>query len=319
MKIAFVGKGGSGKTTLASLTAAHLSHHGYPVLAIDADINQHMAGALGATEGEAEQLPSLSDHFDLVKDHLRGTNERIPSLDAMLKTTPPGRGSRLLRVDGPNPVYDTCVRTVGGVRLAATGHLGADDVGVACYHGKLGPAELMLSHMIDEAGEYVIVDMTAGADTVASGLFARFDLVVLACEPTQRSLGVFHQISPHLADFGVPLVVVGNKVQDDADLAFLREQLGDSLLTHLSASAHVRASERGDHRPIAELEPANQDALETIRKAADEVPRDRAAYQSRIVELHLRNAAAWGNERAGRDLSDQVDPDYVPTGSLSPT
>jgi len=53
MKIAFVGKGGSGKTTLASLLARHLAEAGLPVLAIDADINQHLGVALGLDEAAA--------------------------------------------------------------------------------------------------------------------------------------------------------------------------------------------------------------------------------------------------------------------------
>ncbi|MFD1050003.1 ATP-binding protein, partial [Kibdelosporangium lantanae] len=41
MKIAFVGKGGSGKTTLASLFLRHLAAARRPVLALDADVDLH--------------------------------------------------------------------------------------------------------------------------------------------------------------------------------------------------------------------------------------------------------------------------------------
>ncbi len=98
MKIAFVGKGGSGKTTLSSLFAGHLVASGSPVLAIDADINQHLATALGATQAQAAQLPALGAHLPLIKEYLRGSNPRISSAAAMVKTTPPGTGSRLLQV-----------------------------------------------------------------------------------------------------------------------------------------------------------------------------------------------------------------------------
>ncbi|MGW0901344.1 nucleotide-binding protein, partial [Streptomyces goshikiensis] len=42
MKIAFVGKGGSGKTTLSSLFIRHLAANEAAVVAVDADINQHL-------------------------------------------------------------------------------------------------------------------------------------------------------------------------------------------------------------------------------------------------------------------------------------
>ncbi len=53
MKIAFAGKGGSGKTTLSSLFVRHLAGQGLPVVAVDADINQHLAGQerMGAAPG----------------------------------------------------------------------------------------------------------------------------------------------------------------------------------------------------------------------------------------------------------------------------
>jgi CO dehydrogenase maturation factor len=51
MKIAFAGKGGSGKTTLSALFTRHLAALGFPVMAIDADISQHLAEALGVTAG----------------------------------------------------------------------------------------------------------------------------------------------------------------------------------------------------------------------------------------------------------------------------
>jgi CO dehydrogenase maturation factor len=40
-------------------------------------------------------LPSLGDHLPEIKEDLRGSNPRIRSAEAMVKTTPPGRGSRL--------------------------------------------------------------------------------------------------------------------------------------------------------------------------------------------------------------------------------
>jgi CO dehydrogenase maturation factor len=311
VRIAFVGKGGSGKTTLASLMAAHLAASGRPVLAIDADINQHLAEALGASEAEARALPALGDHLHLIKDYLRGANPLIESADVMIKTTPPGAGSRLLTITEANPIYDACVREVNGIRLAVTGPFSDDDIGVSCYHGKVGATELVLGHMVDGPGEYVVVDMTAGADSFASGLFTRFDVVAVVCEPTLRSVGVFHQVAGHAAEFGIKLLAVGNKVQDDDDLAFLESQIGEALLTTFGRSDHVRAAERGDIRPVDQLEPANRSALEIIQARLDATAKDWVAYQRQAVEFHLRNAVSWGNERTGVDLALQVDPSFA--------
>lgn len=75
----------------------------------------------------------------------RGVNPRIVSAAVMVKTTPPGAGSRLLRVVERNPICDACVREVGAARLAVTGPFAEDDLGVACYHSKVGAVELLLT------------------------------------------------------------------------------------------------------------------------------------------------------------------------------
>ncbi|MFI2651122.1 ATP-binding protein [Micromonospora fulviviridis] len=305
-----MGKGGSGKTTLAALFARHLAGQCLPVLAVDADINQHLAVALGGDADAPPPIKPLAEHLPAIKGYLRGVNPRIASADRMVKTTPPGRGSRLMRVIEDNPIYAACVRQVGGVRLAVTGEFAAEDLGVACYHSKVGAVELLLNHMLDGPGEYVVVDMTAGADSFASGLFTRFDRTVLVCEPTVRSVGVYRQYAGYARDYGVALSVVGNKVEDATDVEFLREHVGDALLTWFSRSGYVRRAERGAIGALADLESANQAALAQLVEAVDGTPQDWAAFTRWAHEFHRRNAAAWANERAGTDLTDQIDPEF---------
>jgi CO dehydrogenase maturation factor len=317
VRIAFVGKGGSGKTTLAALFTRYLAELNRPVLAIDADINQHLASALGLS-GQPAPRPLGAD-LSWLKDHLRGTNPRIPSADAMIKTTPPGRGSRLLRLTGDDAVLSRYAVPVGsgsaqvaGARLMVTGEFDPEDIGVSCYHAKTGAVELYLNHLMDGPGEYMVVDMTAGADAFASGLFTRFDLTVLVSEPTQRGIGVYRQYLTNAAGHRVALRVVGNKVTDQADADYLDEQVGPALLAILGHSSWVRAAERGTPKPLDTLEPENRAALAAILTELDTTERDWAAYHRDTLEFHLRNARAWANQALGRNLSTQIDPDFAP-------
>lgn len=323
MKIAFVGKGGSGKTTLSSLFVRHLAAARVPVVAVDADINQHLGPALGLDEDEAAALPALGAHLPQIKEYLRGANPLIASAAAMIKTTPPGRGSRLLRLDEDNPVYAACARTVpldadAQVRLMVTGPFNESDLGVACYHSKVGAVELCLNHLVDGRGEYLVVDMTAGSDSFASGMFTRFDMTFLIAEPTRKGVAVYRQYKQYASDFGVGLAVVGNKVQGPDDVEFLRAEVGDDLLTTVGHSAWVRAMEKGRPPAFAALEEPNRRALRTLHEHADRSyeARDWERYTRQMAHFHEKNARSWGNERTGADLVAQIDPGFVLSEAL---
>jgi len=311
MKLAFVGKGGSGKTTMASLFARRAAALGHPVMAVDADINQHLAAALGLDAEAAAMGPVLGEHLGDIKEYLRGTNPLIPSADLMLKTTPPGPGSRLLTVRESNPVLDALFTEHAGIRFAATGGFVDDDLGVACYHSKVGAVELLLNHLIDGPEEFVVVDMVAGAEAFASGMFTRFDHTFLVCEPTLRSVGVYKQYVGYAEDYDVRIAVIGNKIDDEDDVAFLREHVGDALIGGCTRSKYVKAAERGSVGPVEALEPENLDVIDAARERAVNGGKDWAKFTRQAHEFHRKAAQAWGNDRAGVDLADQIVPGYV--------
>jgi CO dehydrogenase maturation factor len=137
-------------------------------------------------------------------------------------------------------------------------------------------------------------------------------MVVLVCEPTRRGVRVYQQFRQHMNGHQVRLRVVGNKVTDHADAAFLRSELGDALLGHVVHSSWVRAAERGDPPPFGALEPPIRATLTTLYDELAATERDWAAYHRDTVRFHLRNAHAWANRSVGADLAEQVDPDFVP-------
>lgn len=310
MKIAFVGKGGSGKTILSALFSRYLSLQHVPVIAIDADINQHLGIALGLTEQAATNVPAMGLEIERIKEYLRGTNPRISAHTPMIKTTPPGTGSRLLQVTEDNLIFTYFTREVDGIRLLATGPFSEADLGLHCYHSKVGAVELLLNHLLDSKGEYVVVDMTAGADSFASGLFTRFDLTFVVVEPTQKALSVYQQYKTYAQGYDVKLQVIGNKVESEDDLAFLRDQIGDDLLTWIEHSSFVRQQEKGRYLPLHQLEAFNLHTLEMMKMAVDGCEKDWERFYGQAVEFHKKNALGWANASVGADLTEQIDPEY---------
>ncbi|MGI9486173.1 MAG: AAA family ATPase [Geminicoccaceae bacterium] len=310
MKVAFVGKGGSGKTTLAALFSRYAAEQGRRVLAIDADINQHLATAIGMMPEEAASLPPMGLEIDRIKEHLRGENPRITSASTMIKTTPPGRGSRLLTIGGSNPVFDHFIKRKGDIELMAVGPFDEGDIGTRCYHSKTGSVELLLNHLIDDERSCVVVDMTAGADAFASGLFTRFDLTVLVVEPTLRSLGVYDQYRSYARDHDVTIRVMANKLDDPDDRNFVRDRVGKDLIDGLSRSPFIKAMEKGRALPLRDLESANRAAIEALLLTVGRQRKDWDRNHRDAVHFHRRNAASWANEAIGTDLTHQIDPDF---------
>ncbi|MDE0243418.1 MAG: AAA family ATPase [Candidatus Kaiserbacteria bacterium] len=310
MKVAFVGKGGSGKTTLVSTTARHLSDQQRPVLVIDADINQHLGQSLGLSEEEALRIPALGSEVSRIKEYLIGNTKHISDVSAMIKTTPPSTGSRLLTITENNPLYDHFVRDVDGIRLMVVGLFSEEDLGVKCYHAKTGSVELILNHLIDKENEYVLVDMTAGVDAFASGLFTRFDVTFLVVEPTIKSVQVYEQYKRYAEQYDICIRVIGNKIEDESDTAFLRKHVGDDLVAVFSHSPFIRAMEKGAMCPISEIEPENAAALDQIVAEIDRQEKDWDQYHEQAVAFHRKNATSWANAATGTDVTAQIDPSF---------
>jgi len=307
MRIAFVGKGGSGKTTMSSLFIRYVQKQGGQVVAIDADINQHLAQALG---GEDIKFPALGNEMQRIKEYVRGSNPRISSADVMLKTTPPGQGSRLFRLNESNAIFDYFVRNVNGVRMMATGPFVDEDMGVACYHSKTGSVELILNHLIDQPDEYVVVDMTAGADAFASGLFTRFDLTVIVVEPTRKSLAVYEQYRSYADPYQMPIVAIGNKIQDSSDKEYLQEKIGGALIGFFEYSKFVRTEEQGKLLDISTMEPKNLALLKVLKEKIDTLERNWQRSLELAQIFHRRNAENWANALLNIDATTQIDPHF---------
>ncbi len=64
MKIAVVGKGGSGKTTTSGVLARTLARQGHSVVALDCDTNPNLGISLGVGDDETERLATMRQTLD---------------------------------------------------------------------------------------------------------------------------------------------------------------------------------------------------------------------------------------------------------------
>ena len=102
MKLAVVGKGGSGKTTTSSVVARTLARQGLAVVALDCDSNPNLGISLGVGDEETERLVSMRESLD------EGDEEHTPTWDGLLQRYgsdgPDGvRLAVVSRIENPEP------------------------------------------------------------------------------------------------------------------------------------------------------------------------------------------------------------------------
>lgn len=307
MKIAFTGKGGSGKSTLAALFVGYLRTAGHRVLAMDADVNVHLAPLLGVTATPATAL-SHPDNATAVRRHLLGSNPLIGGAHRFVSTTPPGPGSALVTLDATDPVLTAHATALDErTHVMHVGTYESENIGSGCYHGHLAILENLLSHLSLSTGDWVVCDMVAGTDAFANSLHAQFDLIVVVVEPTPESVTVarrYQQLATaaNVADL---VVFVGNKVVDDIDREYLRHELGTATLATLPMQAGLRRARQAGTCP----DPSDLDGTSPLSLIADRarrVPAERRA--SLMRKLHLKVADKQWVRSAHGDITGQLGP-----------
>jgi CO dehydrogenase maturation factor len=102
MRIAVVGKGGSGKTTTSAVVARALARGGSPVVALDCDTNPNLGISLGLGDDETERLVTMREAID------EGEGEHAPTWEDIVSRfgadAPDGvRVAVVSRIDEPEP------------------------------------------------------------------------------------------------------------------------------------------------------------------------------------------------------------------------
>lgn len=219
MKIAFVGKGGSGKSTMATALVRRLRARGVRVLAIDADHNMDLSYNLGA-----EPLLFLGADPDQIKEYAGSARDGTYA-DALRVGKEKNVIFTLFPVD--KFTASVSIEIEDGLRLMTAGpHTERVRSGEACSHSLAAPLKVYLPLLQLKPDEAIVIDERAGTDPVATGILSGVDLAVIVQEPTINSRRVARQIEHELKLARVPHLVVGNKNEGvEKDMARAAEKI----------------------------------------------------------------------------------------------
>jgi CO dehydrogenase maturation factor len=230
VKLAIAGKGGVGKTTLASLLAGVYSSEGRSVIAIDADPDANLAAALGIPKEEASRITPIAQMKDLIEQR---TGVKVGSFGSFVKLNP--------RVDD---IPERFSARRGNIRLMLLGTVKGGGAGCICPESAL--LRSLMSHLLLERSEVVIMDMEAGLEHLARGTSAGVDAFIIVVEPGMRSVQTAESIQSLATDLGISrCFAVGCKTASDADRLFITENLPDiELLGFINYNPKIVESDR---------------------------------------------------------------------------
>jgi CO dehydrogenase maturation factor len=210
MKLAVSGKGGVGKTTFAALLIRTLNQQGKRVLAIDADPDANLAGALGITDGD--KITPISEMKDLVQERTGAVPGSIGgyfSLNPKVDDLPERLSARL-----------------ENIKLMRLGGVPKGGAGCICPESSLLKA--LVRHVVIQRDEYVVMDMEAGIEHLGRATAKAVDRLIVVVEPGRRSIDTAGHIRQLASEIQLNNVaVVGNKIRGAKDEDFIKTHLSD--------------------------------------------------------------------------------------------
>ena len=246
MKVAITGKGGVGKTTFAACLARLYADEGRKVLCADVDPDANLGLALGFSEEDLAKITPITEMKALIQERTEADQfERYFKINPKVDDLP-----------------DMLAQEINGVKLLLMG----------CVCPEHVILKRLLSHMIVQRDEVVIMDMEAGLEHLSRGTTDMVDRFIVVVEPGARSIQTYHSVQRLAADLGVSKVsVVANKVRDEYDEAFIREQVPEEDL--LGIIHYSGAVSDADRRCASPYDIAT-DTVEEIRAIKNKIDTD---------------------------------------------
>lgn len=253
MKIAVTGKGGVGKTTFSAILARLYAEEGRSVLAVDADPDANLGLALGFTESQLKEIVPISQMKKLVAERTGSSEENFGKF---FKINP--------KVDDIPEQY---AKKANGIKLLTLGTVETGGSGCVCPEHVL--LKRLISHLVLQSRDVVIMDMEAGIEHLGRGTADSVDQFIVVIEPGARSIQTYEKVKQLAQDLGVKNVrVVANKVRNEDDENFIKEYIKDDLLGFIHYNKEVIDADRQGKSPF-DFSAAAIDEIKVIKEKID--------------------------------------------------
>ncbi|HVM02870.1 MAG TPA: cellulose synthase operon protein YhjQ/BcsQ [Acidimicrobiales bacterium] len=251
MRIAFVGKGGVGKSAIAGTFARALARRGEPVLAIDSDPLPGLAFSLGLELSDAP-LPD-----EAIEERAEGED---------------GHRWRLARgLSAAEAVERYAAVAPDGVRFLQFGKHRGDTR--ALFRSQFAFRQILRE--LPEDRWKVVGDLPGGTRQAFSGWgdYARTVLVVV--EPSAKSLLTARRLSRLALDRDHPrrIVAVANKVREDGDVDLISRRTGLDVVGAIPWDEALAEAEQKMAAPI-DMAPDSA-AVQAVESLVDQMSEER--------------------------------------------
>jgi CO dehydrogenase maturation factor len=252
LKIAVSGKGGVGKSTVASIIALMKAGAGERVLALDADPDANLASSLGITHREQRRIVTISQQIDLIEER---TGAKVGQYGQVFRLNP-----------DVSDVANLYAYKHRGVSLIVLGAVKSGGGGCACPENTFVRA--LVTDLVLFKGDTLIMDMEAGIEHLGRATSQGVGAMLVVVEPGQRSVDCALLVERMSKEIRIKKVVfAANKVTGDDDRDFIRNALPNrDILAFLPYTSDLKNADRDGAAPYDFLDDETRGQYSEIMK-----------------------------------------------------
>lgn len=257
MKIATVGKGGSGKTTIAGTLTRIFADDGRRILAIDGDPNPNLALTLGMSRAGAENITYIPPSVMKPGEEVDGVIQMVPAIP---------REEIMTNYSSP---------AAENVDLIVMGQPAHGTAGSGCMCASHRAVRGLVAELTS-FGEHTVTDMEAGLEHLKRGTARHVDMMLVVAEPYFRSLEAAMRTAALADELGIQHIkVVANKVRNKGDMEAIKtfcDQHNMEIIGTVPLDDEMVEAERQEKAPY-DFAPhsAGVESLRLIAQSVDEL------------------------------------------------